>query len=110
MLRVDAVSIMQVIDSSVNRSLYRVTYQSGTAKPYDPYDRTPWLPGFETLVKPFRFPSTPHEFKVTALRECPTPEKLSLCDTPDKAAAYWCLHMSQIRISIPTVNASLSCS
>jgi len=52
------------------------------------------LPGFADLVKPFRFPSGPHEFKVTALRECPTPEALQQCDTPDKAADYWRLHIA----------------
>jgi DNA repair protein RadC len=54
------------------------------------------LPGFEPqqLVKPFKFPSQPHEYKVTALRECPTPESLQLCDTPDKAAQYWQLHLT----------------
>lgn len=46
------------------------------------------------LVKPFRFPATPHEFKVTPLRECPTPDALQLCDTPDKAAEYWRLHVA----------------
>ena len=46
------------------------------------------------LVKPFTFPATPHEFKVTALRECPTPDALQLCDTPDKAAAYWQMHVA----------------
>ena len=54
---------------------------------------TPTFPGMESLVKPFRLPATPHEYKVTALRECPTPESLQLCDTPDKAAAYWWLHL-----------------
>jgi DNA repair protein RadC len=29
------------------------------------------------------------EYKVVALRECPLPETLALCDTPDKAAEYW---------------------
>jgi hypothetical protein len=29
------------------------------------------------------------EFKVIALRECPLPEGMQLCDTPDKAADYW---------------------
>lgn len=52
------------------------------------------LPGLESLVKPFRFSSTPHEFKVTPLRECPTPEQLQMCDTPDKAADYWRLHIA----------------
>lgn len=46
------------------------------------------------LVRPFRFPATPHEFKVMPLRECPTPDALQLCDTPDKAADYWRLHVA----------------
>jgi DNA repair protein RadC len=57
-------------------------------------NETPILPGLESLVKPFRFPASPHEFKVTALRECPTPEALQLCDTPDKAADYWRMHVA----------------
>jgi DNA repair protein RadC len=46
------------------------------------------------LIKPFKFPATPHEFKVTALRECPTPDALQQCDTPDKAADYWRMHIA----------------
>ena len=48
----------------------------------------------EALVQPCTFPPTPHEFKVMALRECPTPEALQMCDTPDKAAAYWQMHIA----------------
>ena len=55
---------------------------------------TPVLPGLEDIVKPFKFPATPHEYKVTSLRECPTPENLQLCDTPDKAADYWRMHIA----------------
>jgi DNA repair protein RadC len=55
---------------------------------------TPLLPGLDTLVKPFQFPSQPHEFKVVALRECPTPDDLMLCDTPGKAADYWRMHVA----------------
>ena len=40
------------------------------------------------------FPSTPYEYKVTPLRECPTPDSLQTCDTPDKAAEYWKLHIA----------------
>jgi len=54
---------------------------------------TPILPGLETIVKPFKFSASPYEYKVTALRECPTPENLQLCDTPQKAADYWRLHV-----------------
>ena len=33
------------------------------------------------------------EYKVIALRECPLPESLGFCDTPDRAAEYWRLHV-----------------
>ena len=52
------------------------------------------LPGVDSLVKPFKFPASPHEYKVTALRECPTPANLQQCDTPDKVAEYWRMHIS----------------
>lgn len=55
---------------------------------------TPALPGLEAIVKPFRFPATAHEYKVTALRECPAPETMLQCDTPDKADAYWREHIA----------------
>jgi DNA repair protein RadC len=35
----------------------------------------------------------PKEFKVQTLRECPTPCEMQLCDTPDKAVAYWRSHI-----------------
>jgi hypothetical protein len=46
-------------------------------------------------VKPFRFPNQPHEYKVISLRECPTPDNLQLCDTPQAAASYWRTHVIQ---------------
>jgi DNA repair protein RadC len=55
---------------------------------------TPALPSMESLVKPFRFSGQPYEYKVTALRECPTPEQLQQCDTPDRAAEYWRMHIA----------------
>jgi DNA repair protein RadC len=36
----------------------------------------------------------PKEFKVTALRECPVPSDMLMCETPDQAAAYWRLHIA----------------
>jgi DNA repair protein RadC len=36
----------------------------------------------------------PKEWKVVALRECPTPDRLQMCDTPDKAAEYWRMHVA----------------
>jgi DNA repair protein RadC len=36
----------------------------------------------------------PKEFKVVALRECPVPESMLVCETPDHAADYWRLHIA----------------
>jgi DNA repair protein RadC len=36
----------------------------------------------------------PKEFKVVALRDCPVPESLLICETPDQAADYWRLHVT----------------
>ena len=47
----------------------------------------------------------PKEFKVQALRECPTPAEMQLCDTPDKAAAYWRSHV----VNHPYFNPSVEC-
>jgi len=55
---------------------------------------TPNLPGLESLVKPFRFEAQPYEYKVTPLRECPTPAQMQDCDTPDKVADYWRRHIA----------------
>jgi DNA repair protein RadC len=65
----------------------------------------PTLPGLTDLVKPFRFNSTPYEYKIVPLRECPTPDTLQLCDTPDNAAAYWRLHLPRN----PYFNAECEC-
>lgn len=51
-------------------------------------------PDFPGLVVPFKFPSSPYEYKVTQLRECPTPQNIQLCETPDQAAEYWKLHVA----------------
>jgi hypothetical protein len=55
---------------------------------------TAFFPSMETLVKPFKFAASPYEYRVTALRECPTPDSLQTCETPDKAADYWRLHIA----------------
>lgn len=34
------------------------------------------------------------EYKVVALRECPLPEQMKVCDTPATAAEYWRLHVA----------------
>lgn len=43
--------------------------------------------------KPAAVTYHPKEFKVVALRECPLPEHLLLVDTPERADAYWRLHI-----------------
>ncbi|HTQ50637.1 MAG TPA: JAB domain-containing protein [Candidatus Acidoferrales bacterium] len=46
------------------------------------------------IVKPVKFPPQPQEWKIVSLRECPTPADIQLCDTPEQAAAYWNLHIT----------------
>jgi DNA repair protein RadC len=36
----------------------------------------------------------PKEWKLVALRECPTPEHMKLCDTPERAVEYWRAHIT----------------
>ena len=79
--------------------------ESGLLNRPEQLNTTPILPGLESIVKPFRFPSTPHEFKVTALKECPTPENLLLCDAPENAAKYWQMHVT----SNPYFNPECEC-
>ena len=57
------------------------------------------------IVKPFRFPAQPHEYKVVPLRECPVPADMAECDTPDKAAHYWRTHIT----STPAYNPECEC-
>lgn len=49
--------------------------------------------GQAVRLNSFRFLGTPHEYKVVPLRECPTPTDVELCDTPEKAVAYWRQHI-----------------
>jgi DNA repair protein RadC len=71
----------------------------------NPENVQPPLPGLETIVKPFRFNSQPYEYKIVPLRECPTPDTLHLCDTPEQAAKYWRFHLPQN----PYFNAECEC-
>jgi len=36
---------------------------------------------------------SPKEWKLVALRDCPLPEHMQLCDTPHQAAEYWRTHI-----------------
>jgi DNA repair protein RadC len=55
---------------------------------------TPIFPSLESIVKPFKFPASPYEYKVTPLRECPLPDEMQFCDTADQAADYWRMHIA----------------
>jgi DNA repair protein RadC len=48
-----------------------------------------------SLLGHFQFPAGTYEYKVTALRECPMPSHLELCDTPERAATYWRRNVSR---------------
>jgi DNA repair protein RadC len=45
------------------------------------------------------------EYKVVALRECPLPEQMAICDTPERAADYWRAHVTQH----PAFNPDVEC-
>ena len=36
----------------------------------------------------------PQEIKIVSLRDCPVPEELQTCETPQHAADYWRLHIA----------------
>jgi len=57
------------------------------------------------IIKPIKFSSQPHEYKVISLRECPTPENMQQCETPDAAVAYWRTHVQ----SHPYFNPECEC-
>lgn len=48
---------------------------------------------------------TPKEFKIVALRECPVPKDLEICDTPEKVVEYWNAHV----LSHPYFNPECEC-
>ena len=47
----------------------------------------------------------PKEWKVVALRECPTPDRLQICETPESAVEYWRMHIS----TSPQFNPECEC-
>ncbi len=46
-------------------------------------------------ARALRTSTQPQEWKLVSLRECSTPDELQLCETPDKAAAYWREHIAR---------------
>ncbi len=49
--------------------------------------------------------SQPQEWKLVSLRECPTPEEMQMCDTPQRAADYWRAHIT----THPHYNPEVEC-
>jgi DNA repair protein RadC len=49
--------------------------------------------------------SMPKEYQLACLRECPVPESLQMCDTPEKAVEYWRLHVA----TDPKLNLGCEC-
>jgi DNA repair protein RadC len=47
----------------------------------------------------------PKEFKVVALRDCPVPEDMKICENPDQIADYWRLHIR----THPYINPDCEC-
>jgi antirestriction protein ArdC/proteasome lid subunit RPN8/RPN11 len=47
----------------------------------------------------------PKEYKVVALRECPVPEAMQVCETPQQAADYWRMHIA----TSPQFNPECEC-
>ena len=47
----------------------------------------------------------PKEFKIMALRDCPVPSEMMICDSPEKVASYWRLHIA----TTPQFNPECEC-
>jgi DNA repair protein RadC len=58
-----------------------------------------------SIVKPIKFPAQPQEWKIVSLRECPTPDTMQQCETPEQAAAYWKAHIA----THPYFNSECEC-
>lgn len=58
------------------------------------------------MKRPFFYShSTPVEFKVVALRECPLPPETTVCNEPEPAVAYWRMHIE----TSPIFNGECEC-
>jgi DNA repair protein RadC len=47
----------------------------------------------------------PKEFKVVALRECPVPDEMKICEQPQQVADYWRMHI----VTHPYFNPDCEC-
>ena len=70
-------------------SILETPHHGETLPPLTPPPQPPPPP-----IKPKPAPKPAKEFKIVALRECPLPENMQVCDTPDQAAEYWRMHVT----------------
>ena len=54
-----------------------------------------------------RRPRNPQEWKIVALRDCPIPQRLAPCATPDQAAEYWRLHVPKHPCFSPEIECAV---
>ncbi len=100
--------IDQVIKGDCHAVMHSMPVESVHLVVTGPKGEYPILPATtlvlnETPAKPGGMSSK--EYKVVALRECPLPESLRLCDTPDQAAEYWRLNVA----TCPYFNPECEC-
>lgn len=84
-------------------------------KPGQRHRGSPRLVQLELLQFPERLPEVrpkarpdPVEYKVVSLRECPLPEGLQECDSPQKAVEYWHRHIATLPSFNPEVETCVA--
>ncbi len=65
-------------------------HSTGDPRQHYPVKAADDLTLHDALPKPY----AAKEYKVVALRECPLPEDMKICDRPDVAADYWRLNIA----------------
>ena len=88
-----------------NRKVHQKTQCLNRLKGFTEMNHASFLTRLNSPVKPFKFPANPYEYKVTRLRECPTPENLKLCHSPIEALKYWHLNI----VAHPYFNPDCEC-
>jgi DNA repair protein RadC len=62
-----------------------------------------YLPGLPRPSGKRSLTFNPKEYRIQALRECPLPHELQVCDTPERAADYWREHVTSHPYCSPDV-------
>jgi proteasome lid subunit RPN8/RPN11 len=76
--------------------------QSRARSERDPRDVYPVMPAPAASMNEAQPGSiSSKEFKVISLRECPLPESMQMCETPQHAADYWRMHIATNRYFNP---------